>query len=67
MTVSVICASIYAISDEVHQIFIDGRSCELRDLAIDTVGAILGAIGFLVIYLIIDAIIKKQKSALTTE
>jgi len=67
MTVSVICASIYAISDEVHQIFIDGRSCELRDWAIDTVGAILGAIGFLVIYLIIDAIIKKYKSALTTE
>ena len=62
-----ICASIYAISDEVHQIFIDGRSCELRDWAIDTVGAILGAIGFLVIYLIIDAIIKKYKSALTTE
>ena len=67
MTVSVICASIYAISDEVHQIFVDGRSCELRDWAIDTVGAILGAIGFFVIYSIIDAIIKKHKSALTTE
>mgnify|MGYP003188009641 FL=1 len=42
MTVSVICASIYAISDEVHQIFIDGRSCELRDWAIDTVGHCFG-------------------------
>ena len=32
----------YAISDEFHQYFIPGRSCELRDVCIDTLGAILG-------------------------
>lgn len=67
MTISVICASLYAASDEIHQIFVDGRSCELRDWAIDTAGAILGAIGFFVIYIITEAIIKKRKSALTTK
>ena len=33
--------SFYAISDEFHQIFVNGRSCEIRDWAIDTVGALL--------------------------
>lgn len=32
----------YAITDEIHQYFIPGRSCELRDVCIDTLGAILG-------------------------
>lgn len=33
---------IYAISDEVHQLFIDGRSGEVRDVLIDSIGAIVG-------------------------
>ena len=32
----------YAITDELHQYFIPGRSCELRDVCIDTLGAVLG-------------------------
>ena len=32
----------YAITDEIHQYFIPGRSCELRDVCIDILGAILG-------------------------
>lgn len=32
----------YAITDELHQYFIPGRSCELRDVCIDTLGATLG-------------------------
>ncbi len=36
-----ICA-LYAISDEVHQIFVPGRSGELRDVLIDTSGAVCG-------------------------
>lgn len=33
---------LYAISDEVHQIFVDGRCCELRDTCIDFSGACFG-------------------------
>ena len=32
----------YAITDEFHQYFVPGRSCEARDVCIDTLGAILG-------------------------
>jgi len=32
----------YAISDEIHQYFVPGRSCELRDVLIDTFGVIIG-------------------------
>lgn len=33
---------IYAISDEFHQLFVVGRSGEIRDVMIDTVGAVCG-------------------------
>ena len=33
---------LYAISDEVHQIFVPGRSCEFRDMCIDFAGIVLG-------------------------
>lgn len=39
---AVIGASIYAVTDEVHQAFLPGRSCELRDIIIDTVAAGVG-------------------------
>lgn len=58
--ISIICTSLYAVTDEVHQIFVDGRSCELRDWGIDTFGAILGTIGFLVLFCIIDRIVNKK-------
>jgi len=32
----------YAISDEVHQLFVPGRSCELRDMCIDAAGIFCG-------------------------
>ena len=33
---------LYAISDEVHQIFVPGRAFAIRDILIDTLGAALG-------------------------
>lgn len=33
---------LYALSDEFHQLFVDGRSCELRDVLIDTIGSYVG-------------------------
>lgn len=32
----------YAISDEIHQIFVSGRSGEIRDVLIDTCGSTIG-------------------------
>lgn len=42
---------VYAISDEFHQWFIPGRSSELRDVIIDSVGA---GIGIIIINIICD-------------
>lgn len=45
-------AVVYSISDEIHQHFVQGRSCELRDVCIDSCGAALGAGICLVIVLL---------------
>ncbi len=42
MTVGFSC--IYAMTDELHQFFVPGRSCQLRDVCIDTAGALTGAL-----------------------
>lgn len=39
---------LYSVSDEIHQLFIKGRSGEVRDVFIDTIGALLG---ILILYL----------------
>ena len=33
---------LYAISDEIHQIFVSGRSCQITDIFIYSVGSIIG-------------------------
>lgn len=38
--IAIIICIIYAISDEIHQIFIPGRSCQITDILIDSIGAI---------------------------
>ena len=45
----------YSISDEVHQLFVPGRSGELRDVAIDSAGIILGCCVFVVFIKIISS------------
>ena len=42
--VTVIFCFLYAASDEFHQFFIDGRSAEIRDVMIDTIGGAAGAL-----------------------
>lgn len=56
-------SSAYAITDEVHQIFVDGRSCQFTDWLIDTAGAVTGLVIFLIIYIFIGKIIlPKQRN-----
>lgn len=38
--IAIIICIIYAISDEIHQIFIPGRSCQITDILIDSIGVI---------------------------
>ncbi len=40
--ISILICILYAISDEIHQLFIDGRSCELLDVFIDLSGSFIG-------------------------
>ncbi len=41
---SVLISMLYAITDELHQYFVPGRACQLKDVIIDTCGALLGAV-----------------------
>lgn len=43
-------ALLYAITDELHQSFIPGRSAEIRDVVIDTVASGLGVGAFYILY-----------------
>ena len=45
--------TLYAVTDEVHQYFVPGRSCEIRDMVIDGCGVAVGVL--------IMAIIKHRK------
>lgn len=40
----------FAISDEIHQLFIPGRSGEVRDVIIDSIGAIFGIVIFYLLH-----------------
>jgi VanZ family protein len=37
-------AAAYAATDEFHQYFVPGRSCEFRDVCIDALGALVGVV-----------------------
>jgi len=58
---SAICI-LYAISDEVHQLYVPGRSGELRDVLIDSSGAITGSGLYLLAIQLFSKSPKKQTS-----
>ena len=49
---SVVFSFLYACTDEFHQLFIPGRSCEIRDVCIDSLGASFGALTALVLVIL---------------
>lgn len=57
---AIIFCVLYATSDEIHQIFVDGRSCKIMDILIDTCGSSLAILGFTSIYKLTTNL-KKQK------
>lgn len=46
--ISIVICILYAISDEVHQLFVSGRSCQILDILIDSVGSSSGIILFFI-------------------
>ena len=50
----------YAVTDEIHQYFIPGRSARLFDVGIDTFGVLTGICIYLAIMAIIDKLSKKH-------
>lgn len=57
---SVIWAFLYACSDEFHQTLVKGRSGELRDVVIDTTGALCGALLVILLTALVKRIHKRR-------
>ncbi len=56
-------SSVYAVTDEIHQLFVPGRAGQIRDVLIDFAGALTGvAIAVLIIF-IYRKITKKKRDA----
>ena len=55
---------LYACSDELHQRFVAGRSCELRDVLIDSCGALTGLLVSMAVMLIINRLIRRKSAEL---
>ena len=50
---SVLLSFFYAVTDEIHQLFVPGRAFQLVDLAVDLTGIILGTAAFIILVKII--------------
>ena len=55
-------SSLYAITDEIHQIFVPGRAAEISDWLVDTSGACVGAVVAVFILIIVKRSCKKKKA-----
>ena len=44
LVIAIIICFLYACSDEFHQLFVSGRSGEIKDVLLDTIGASLGCL-----------------------
>lgn len=43
-TIAVMLSFLYAVSDEIHQVFVPGRSGEVGDVLLDSLGALVGVV-----------------------
>lgn len=62
LTVSLGVCVLYAVSDELHQLFVPGRSCEFRDVFIDTGGAVLGILFMWAVLAVARRVYDRKKS-----
>ena len=55
------CGSLFALTDEIHQLFVDGRKAQIGDLGIDILGLVTGMTLCLFIYIIVKLILRISK------
>ena len=62
--IALVISALYAASHELHQYFVPGRSCEFRDVMIDSCGALTGIIVVIIFSKIIQKLnkIKRDKN-----
>ena len=51
---------LYAITDEIHQIFVPGRACQFLDMMVDLAGIVSGMFVFTILYLLTNKLINKK-------
>lgn len=61
MALGLVTASAYAATDEIHQIFVDGRSCQFSDWLLDSCGALTGFIFFALFFFLSEKIFISRK------
>lgn len=61
--IALVISALYAASDELHQYFVPGRSCEIRDVMIDSLGALTG----IIVVIIFSKLIEKIKQIRTAK
>lgn len=61
---SIVFGTGYAMTDELHQLFVAGRSGSVFDVGIDSLGIITGVGTYLILRKIIEVIIKNKKTKL---
>ena len=54
--------TLYAVTDEIHQIFVEGRACQARDVLLDAGGVLAGIALMLFLWITVDAIINREQS-----
>ncbi|MBR0535895.1 MAG: VanZ family protein [Clostridia bacterium] len=59
--ISIILSWCYAWTDEIHQIFVDGRAFQISDLLVDLAGIVTGTIVFILIIKATQSIKKRRK------
>ena len=55
------CCVAFAITDELHQMFVPGRSCQIKDVLIDSSGALCGTFVAIVAVLLAKKMLLKKK------
>lgn len=63
-TLAVLSCAVVAVLNEYHQSFSEGRSCELRDMIIDSCGALTGVLAGALLLAIIGCILKRRRNVI---
>lgn len=58
MIFSILASAVFAVGDEFHQLFVDGRHAKIHDVCIDTTGA---TVGILLITLVVSKIVRERR------